>query len=62
MHGGCLGLADGPHLLTLRPHRPTEESDGCDWLIVMLETSKEAVLLAMVDAFKLTAREAQVLY
>ena len=55
-------LADGPRLLTLRPHRPTEESGGCDWPSVMRETSKEAVLLAMVDAFKLTAREAQVLY
>ena len=57
-----LELADGPRLLTLRPHRPTEDSDGCDWLIVMRETSEEAVLLAMADAFKLTAREAQVLY
>ena len=28
----------------------------------MRETSKEAVLLAMADAFKLTARGAQVLY
>ena len=57
-----LELADGPRLLTLRLHRPTEDSDGCDWLVVMRETSEEAVLLAMADAFKLTAREAEVLY
>ena len=57
-----LELADGPRLLTLRLHRPTDDSDGCDWLVVMRETSEEAVLLAMADAFKLTAREAEVLY
>ncbi len=57
-----LELADGPRPLTLRLHRPTEGSDGCDWLVVMRETSEEAVLLAMADAFKLTAREAEVLY
>ena len=56
-----LELADGPRLLTLRLHRPTEDSDGCDWLVVMRETSEEAVLLAMAEAFKLTTREAQVL-
>ena len=40
----------------------TAESDGRDWLIVMRETSEDAVLLAMADSFKLTAREVEVLY
>ncbi|MBC7548240.1 MAG: response regulator transcription factor [Polaromonas sp.] len=52
----------GPRCLTLRLHRPPAESDGRDWLIVMRETSEDAVLLAMADSFKLTAREAEVLY
>ena len=54
-----LELANGPRLLHL--HRPTQESDGWDWLIVMRESSEKAVLLAMADLFKLTARKAQVL-
>ena len=57
-----LELADGPRLLTCRLHRPTDDSDGCDWLVVMRETSEQALLLALADAFKLTAREAEVLH
>lgn len=57
-----LDAALGPRRLTLRLHRPSAESDGRDWLIVMRETSEDAVLLAMADSFKLTAREAEVLY
>ena len=57
-----LDAALGARRLTLRLHRPSAESDGRDWLIVMRETSEDAVLLAMADSFKLTAREAEVLY
>jgi DNA-binding response OmpR family regulator/DNA-binding CsgD family transcriptional regulator len=49
----------GPRRLTFRLHQQTGDDD---WLIVMREVSDTAVIDAMSFAFKLTAREAEVLY
>ncbi len=65
-----LSVELGPRRLSLRLHQQTgdEEADGSgahgasDWLIVMRETSDDAVVEAMSLCFKLTAREAEVLY
>ena len=58
-----LSIQSGPRRLTLRRHQQTEGSDsGCDWLIVMREISDDAVVEAIRLSFKLTAREANVLY
>jgi CheY-like chemotaxis protein/DNA-binding CsgD family transcriptional regulator len=60
----------GPRRLTFRLHQQTgdgqasaEDTGGSgDWLIVMREISDDAVVEAMTLSFKLTAREAEVLY
>ncbi|CDS53852.1 Two-component response regulator [Polaromonas sp. CG9_12] len=58
-----LTVEQGPRRLTFRLHQQTEDSDsGGDWLIVMREISDDAVLQAIALSFKLTAREAEVLY
>ena len=58
-----LTVEQGPRRLSLRLHQQTEGSDsGNDWLIVMREISDDAVVEAMALSFKLTAREAEVLY
>lgn len=64
-----LTLENGPRRLTFRLHLvvgdPADASpngEGGDWLIVMQETSDASVLEALVQAFGLTAREAEVLY
>jgi CheY-like chemotaxis protein/DNA-binding CsgD family transcriptional regulator len=58
-----LSIEQGPRRLTFRLHRQTGDSDGGgDWLIVMREVSDAAVIEAMSLSFKLTAREAEVLY
>jgi DNA-binding CsgD family transcriptional regulator len=58
-----LAIEQGPSRLTFRLHQQTGDSDGGgDWLIVMREISDEAVIEAMSLSFKLTAREAEVLY
>jgi len=49
----------GPRRLTLRLNRQTGDDD---WLIVMQEVSEAAVVESMSLAFKLTAKEAEVLY
>ena len=49
----------GPRRLSFRLHQQTGDDD---WLIVMREVSDTAVIEAMSFAFKLTAREAEVLY
>ncbi len=49
----------GPRRLTFRLHRQTGDDD---WLIVMREVSDSAVIEAMSLSFKLTAKEAEVLY
>jgi DNA-binding response OmpR family regulator/DNA-binding CsgD family transcriptional regulator len=49
----------GARRLTFRLHRQTGDED---WLIVMREVSDQQVIEAMSLSFKLTAREAEVLY
>ena len=49
----------GSRRLTIRLHRQTGDDD---WLIVMREVSDDAIIESMSLAFKLTAREAEVLY
>lgn len=49
----------GARRLTIRLHQQTGDDD---WLIVMREVSDASVIEAMSLAFKLTAREAEVLY
>ena len=58
-----LTVEQGPRRLTFRLHQQTGDSDsGGDWLIVMREISDDAVVEAIGLSFKLTAREAEVLY
>jgi len=58
-----LTLERGPTRLIFRLHQQIGDSDaGGDWLIVMREVSDKAVIEAMSLSFKLTAREAEVLY
>lgn len=54
-----LAVEQGARRLSIRLHQQT--GDG-DWLIVMREVSDAAVIESMSLAFKLTAREAEVLY
>ena len=61
-----LSIERGPTRLTFRLHQQTGDSDATaedgDWLIVMREVSDTAVIEAMSLSFKLTAKEAEVLY
>ena len=65
-----LSVELGPRRLTFRLHQQTGDGEGDDaaaggagdWLIVMREISEDAVVGAMSLSFKLTAREAEVLY
>ena len=58
-----LTLERGASHLRFRLHQQTGDSDsGGDWLIVMREVSDLAVIEALGLSFKLTAKEAQVLY
>ncbi len=65
-----LSVEMGPRRLTFRLHQQTGDGEGesdqskgeGDWLIVMREISEDAVVEAMSLSFKLTAREAEVLY
>ena len=58
-----LAIEQGPRRLTFRLHQQTGDGEGGgDWLIVMREISDDAVVEAMSLSFKLTAREAEVLY
>jgi DNA-binding response OmpR family regulator/DNA-binding CsgD family transcriptional regulator len=58
-----LTLEQGPRRLTFRLHQQVGEAEGDgDWLIVMQETNDARVIEALVQAFGLTAREAEVLY
>ncbi len=60
----------GPRRLTFRLHQQTGDGEignggqvlSSDWLIVMREISEDAIVEAMSLSFKLTAREAEVLY
>lgn len=55
----CPSPAPGSRRLTFRLHQQTGDDD---WLIIMREESDETVIQAMSLSFKLTAREAEVLY
>jgi len=67
-----LSIEMGPRRLKFRLHQQTGDGEGENgqgqsqgegyWLIVMREVSEEAVVEAMSLSFKLTAREAEVLY
>ncbi len=61
-----LTLERGAKRLTFRLHQQIGDSDATaengDWLIVMREVSDTAVIEAMSLSFKLTAKEAEVLY
>ena len=54
-----LSLEQGAKRLTFRLHQQTGDDD---WLIIMQEVSDETVIQAMSLTFKLTTREAEVLY
>ncbi|GKS88304.1 response regulator transcription factor [Acidovorax sp. SUPP2539] len=58
-----LVVEQGARRLSFSLHQQTGDSEGGgDWLIVMREVSDAAVIEAMGLSFKLTAREAEVLY
>ena len=61
-----LSIERGATRLTFRLHQQTGDSDATaedgEWLIVMREVSDTAVIEAMSLSFKLTPREAEVLY
>jgi DNA-binding response OmpR family regulator/DNA-binding CsgD family transcriptional regulator len=53
----------GSRRLTIRLHQQTgDQTEDSDWLIVMRQVSDETVIESMSLAFKLTAKEAEVLY
>jgi DNA-binding CsgD family transcriptional regulator len=54
-----LGAEIGARRLSIRLHQQTGDDD---WLIVMREVSDAAIIASMSLAFRLTAREAEVLY
>jgi CheY-like chemotaxis protein/DNA-binding CsgD family transcriptional regulator len=58
-----LTLERGPTRLTFRLHQQIGDTDaGGDWLIVMREVSDTAVIDTICLTFKLTGKEAEVLY
>ena len=58
-----LSIEAGSKRLTFRLHQQIGDSEsGGDWLIIMREVSDESVVKAMSLSFKLTTREAEVLY
>ena len=58
-----LSIEAGPKRLTFRLHQQIGDSEGGgDWLIIMQEVSDESVIEAMGLCFKLTPKEAEVLY
>jgi DNA-binding response OmpR family regulator/DNA-binding CsgD family transcriptional regulator len=58
-----LHIEQGPKRLSFRLHQQIGDTEGGgDWLIIMREVSDEAVIEAMSLSFKLTPREAEVLY
>ncbi len=58
-----LSIEQGAQRLTFRLHQQIGDSEGGgDWLIIMQEVSDESVIEAIALSFKLTPREAEVLY
>ncbi|HYW55951.1 MAG TPA: response regulator transcription factor [Polaromonas sp.] len=59
----CPNATQGARRLSIRLHQQAGDSEGGgDWLIIMREESEESVIQAIGLSFKLTAREAEVLY
>jgi DNA-binding NarL/FixJ family response regulator len=58
-----LTLVQGATSLSFRLHQQIDDADALgDWLIVMREVSDSAVIEALALSFKLTPKEAEVLY
>ena len=57
-----LAVEQGTRRLTFRLQQHNGDGVGGDWLIIMQEVSDETVIDAISLSFKLTAREAEVLY
>lgn len=58
-----LSIEAGPKRLTFRLHQQIGDSEGGgDWLIIMQEVSDESVIEVIALSFKLTPKEAEVLY
>ncbi len=58
-----LSIAQGATRLTFRLHQQIGDSEGGgDWLIIMQEVSEDSVIKAIAQSFKLTPKEAEVLY
>lgn len=58
-----LAVEQGARRLTFRLHQQVGDSEGGgDWLVVMREVSDAKIIETMSLSFKLTAREAEVLY
>lgn len=58
-----LSIEQGSRRLTFRLHQQIGDSEGGgDWLIIMQEVSDDSIIEAMALSFKLTPREAEVLY
>lgn len=58
-----LTVAQGATRLTFRLHQQIGDSEGGgDWLIIMQEVSDDSVIEAIALSFKLTPKEAEVLY
>jgi DNA-binding CsgD family transcriptional regulator len=58
-----LSIEQGSRRLTFRLHQQIGDSEGGgDWLIIMQEVSDESVIDAIALSFKLTPKEAEVLY
>jgi len=58
-----LSIEIGPKRLTFRLHQQIGDSEGGgDWLIIMQEVSDASVIESMAFYFKLTPKEAEVLY
>ena len=58
-----LSIAQGATRLTFRLHQQIGDSEGGgDWLIIMQEVSEDSVIEAIALSFKLTPKEAEVLY
>ena len=58
-----LSIEQGAKRLTFRLHQQIGDSEGGgDWLIIMQEVSDESVIEAIALSFKLTPKEAEVLY
>ena len=57
-----MSVEQGARRLTFRLQQRNEDASGDDWLLIMQEVSDESVIEAISLGFKLTAKEAEVLY